>query len=189
MKEIFKDIEGFEGLYQISSMGRVKSLNYKGTGKEKIMKPQKKKNGYYFIGLRKRGSKKYCYHIHRLVGLMFIPNPNNYPCINHKDEQKQNNHIENLEWCTHKYNCNYGTHNEKLSKALKGKKPTQEQIDKMSKAHSIPIIQLTLNDEFVKQWDSARQAGRELNIHSTDITKCCKGKRKTYKGFKWRYVD
>ena len=114
MKEIWKDIEGYEGRYQVSNFGNVKSLNYKHTGEEKIMQSCKDKIGYLHIKLFMNGKPK-MYKVHRLVAQAFIPNPNNYPQVNHKDENKTNNHVSNLEFCTPKYNNNYGTHNEKFN--------------------------------------------------------------------------
>ncbi len=119
-KQIWKDIPGYEGKYQVSNTGRVRSLNYNGTGKTKVMKPSTNKLGYKRINLCKDGKKKK-YSVHRLVALTFIPNPNNYPIINHKDENPSNNYYKNLEWCTYEYNNNYGTKREKLSKAGKGR--------------------------------------------------------------------
>lgn len=105
--EIWKDIPDYEGLYQVSNLGRVKSLNYNHTGKPKILKLHRQ-NGYLSVTLCKNNNPMY-YYVHRLVAKMFIPNPNNYPIINHKDENKMNNFVNNLEWCTHKYNTNYGS--------------------------------------------------------------------------------
>ena len=127
MEEIWKDIKGFEGLYQVSNLGNIKSLdrymcrshNEGLTIKGKIRIPQLVK-GYYQIVLCKDGI-NFQYKVHRLVAEAFILNPNNYPCINHKDENPVNNKVENLEWCTHKYNNNYGHHKEKCSKSMKGK--------------------------------------------------------------------
>ena len=117
MEEIWKDIKKYEGIYQISNLGRVKSLSrqkkhsYNGVAllKEKILKPQKA-NGYYFVRLCKDSISKQ-YLVHRLVASHFLNNPNNYNEINHIDEDKTNNNAINLEWCTHKYNINYGTGN------------------------------------------------------------------------------
>ena len=107
--EIWKDILGYEGLYQVSNYGRVRSLKY---GKEKILKQQINTDGYLHIDLYKNKKRKN-YNVHRLVTIAFLENPNNYPQVNHKDENKQNNHIDNLEWCDYKYNCNYGTRKNK----------------------------------------------------------------------------
>lgn len=113
--EIFKDIKGFEGLYQVSNYGNVKSLerviednNGYYIKKEKILTPTINSSGYYHTILRKDG-KSIGVYIHRLVAEAFIPNPNNYKQVNHKDEDKTNNKVDNLEWCTPKYNANYGT--------------------------------------------------------------------------------
>lgn len=112
--------------------------------------------------------KKKCY-IHRLVAETFISNPNNYPCINHKDENKSNNNVSNLEWCTYNYNNNYGTHNLRAGYS-----------------HKKPILQL-LNGIVIKRWDSTIDAERELNIQSRNIVKVLKGQRKTAGGYMWTY--
>lgn len=121
-------MNGYEGLYQVSNLGRVKRLskpkkNYDINNKEfktimipeKIVKPQLDKNGYYRIGLTENYKRSFCF-VHRLVAQAFILNPDNLPHINHKDEDKSNNNANNLEWCTMKYNCNYGTRNERVAK-------------------------------------------------------------------------
>lgn len=102
MKEVWKDIKGYEGLYQVSNLGNVKSLKF---NKEKILIPLFDKN-YLFIQLWKNGKYKR-YKVHRLVAEAFIPNTNEYSCVNHKDENKQNNCVDNLEWCTNQYNIEY----------------------------------------------------------------------------------
>ena len=116
--EIWKDVVGYEGLYQVSNKGRVKSNNYHKTGEEQLLAITF--TNYYRCSLYK--NKQHCQLVHRLVAEAFLPNPNHYPCVNHKDENPHNNCIENLEWCTAQYNCNYGSHNDNLSKALKGTK-------------------------------------------------------------------
>ena len=119
MQEIWKDINEYEGKYQISNLGRVKSLNYARRKQERILKPGiQKKTGYISVTLLKERKKK-TKTIHRLVAETFIPNPENLHQINHKDENKQNNCVDNLEWCSAKYNSNYGHRNEKISKKLK----------------------------------------------------------------------
>jgi hypothetical protein len=146
MKEIWKDIEGYEGYYSISNYGNVKSLEriIKSKNgvirkrKEMLLKPNIDKDGYYTITLTKNSNPK-TFKIHRLVGTAFIDNPNNFPMINHKDENKQNNYFENLEWCDSKYNNNYGTIRERMSKSHigigKGKKLSDATRTKMSEAH------------------------------------------------------
>ena len=103
MVEIWKDIEGYEGLYEVSSYGRVRNLV-----SGKFIKASKKNDGYCRVCLTKNGCRK-CINIHRLVAQSFLPNPDNLPQVNHKDEDKTNNNVTNLEWCTAKYNINYGT--------------------------------------------------------------------------------
>ena len=122
MKECWKDIKNYEGLYQISNTGKVKSLAriYKNRKcEEKILFPSITPKGYYRLGLCKKGNIKY-YYIHRLVAETFISNPNNLPLVNHKDENKLNNCISNLEWCNNEYNINYGNCNIKryISRAI-----------------------------------------------------------------------
>ena len=103
--EEWRDIQGYEGLYMVSNLGRVKSLNYHRTGKERIMKPSDNGHGYLFVVLCKDGKDKNC-RINRLVAQAFLPNPDNLPEVNHKDENKYNNCVENLEWCDRSYNVN-----------------------------------------------------------------------------------
>ena len=124
MKEIWKDIKGYEGLYQISNYGEVKSLEKKAgfsTRKEKILKQHLDKDGYVKVYLCKNNKVKFL-SVHRLIAEAFIPNPNNFPQINHKDENKQNNKIENLEWCTCKYNINYGTRTKRQKETIKNER-------------------------------------------------------------------
>ena len=165
--EEWKDIKGYEGRYQISSFGRVKSLNYHGEHIERILKPEITPKGYLRIDLRKNG-KKGKYLIHRLVAINFIENPNNYPQVNHKDEDKTNNKVENLEWCNNSYNCNYGTFREKVSKSSKRKRE---------------IICITTG----KKFNSLIEAEKEYNIKYQNISECCRGKRKTAGGYRWKY--
>ena len=106
MEEIWKDVPGYEGLYQVSNIGEVRSLFYRGSKKIQLLKPAQDKKGYLRVTLYK-DKKTHTLQIHRLVGMAFIPNPNNLPCINHKDCNPGNNHVENLEWCDVKYNNQY----------------------------------------------------------------------------------
>ena len=165
MKEIWRNIEGFEN-YQVSNLGNVKSLNYKNSGKEKLMKPMDNGWGYLFVELRKNGEGK-VKTIHRLVAEAFIPNPDNLPCINHKDENKTNNRVDNLEFCTYEYNTNYGTSNERRAKKL-----------------AKPVICIETGIFF----SSAMEAERQTEISNGNIKSCCKGKRKTASGYHWKYA-
>ena len=168
MKEEWKDIKDYEGLYQVSNWGRVKSLNYNGTRKPRLMTPSETKKGYLVVHLRKNGESKTC-RVHRLVAKTFIPNPNNLPQINHLDEDKTNNRVENLEWCTSKDNCNHGTRNERRIKT-----------------QSKPVLQLSLSGDFIREWSSIAECGRN-GFHQGLVCQCCNGKRKTHKGFRFMY--
>lgn len=188
IKEEWRTIEEYPN-YMISNKGRVKSLKY---GKERIMKQGKHKDNYCYIMLYKEGKGKK-YLVHRLVTQAFISNPQNLPCVNHKDENPQNNHISNLEWCSYTYNINYGTRNEKVGKALsiahKGRKLTQEHITNHSSSVRISIVQYDLDNKLIGIWESVKQASEILGIDRSNITKCCKGKYKTCNGYKWKYLQ
>ena len=166
MKEIWKDIKGYEGLYQISNFGYIKSLHYSGGTKQKIMKFGKDKDGYLQIILTKNKKHK-VYKVHRLVAQTFIPNPDNLPQINHRDENKQNNNVNNLEWCSNKYNSNYGTKNDWNKKK---------------------VAQYDLNGNFIKQYRSIIEASKEINKNHSHISQCCHHQRKSSYGFKWEFI-
>lgn len=168
--EIWKDIVGYEGLYQVSNLGRVKSINRQGT-KGVILKIIKGKNGYYYVPIRKNKKQKNAL-VNRLVAEAFIPNPYNKPQVNHKDENKGNNCSYNLEFCDHKYNCNYGTRNKKISSSL-----------------STRINQYDLEGNFMKEYLGAMCIQRELGISNSSVIQCCKGKYKTAGGYIWKYKE
>ena len=186
MEEVWKNIAGFEGIYQVSNMGRVRSVDryvecvdscrhYKG----RIMRLNKRKNGYLDICLR-RQEINIRPLIHRLVAEAFIPNPNNLPCVNHKDENKENNCVENLEWCTQEYNNSYGEGHKQRSK-----NSIKYAIQKQSK----PVLQYSLNGEYIAEYYSAMEAGRKNNCRQGGISECCNGKQKTAYGYIWRYKE
>ena len=178
MKEIWKPVRNYEGLYEVSNMGRVKSLERTvriGRGyrivPEKILKAEKNNHGYLQLHLYREGKRKLC-RIHRLVAIAFLENHNNLPEVNHKDENKQNNCVENLEWCSRSYN---NTYNDKAKKAGK----------KISK----PVYSIDKESGLITYWESAKVAGRILGIDSSHITRCCKGKIKSIGGFYWHYAS
>ena len=166
----------FEGSYEVSDAGEVRSVNYLHTGKKKVLKPGVRKNGYLYVNLCKNGVVKK-YTIHRLVALAFIPNPLNLPQVNHLNEDKTDNRSENLEWCDSKYNSNFGTRIKRIAeKNTNGKK-------------SKSIVQLTKEGDFVRKWPSMREIQRELKFYIGAISQCCTGKYKSSYGFKWLFEE
>ena len=177
MEEIFKDIEGYEQLYQISNLGRVKSLGNGGSNsKEKVLKPAKLKNNYLQVVLSKQGKLKH-HLVHRLVAQAFLDNPNNLPEVNHRDEDKTNNCIENLEWCDTKYNINYGTRNKRVCEK-----------NKISQKNDINKSKQVLCVETGKIYPSTRDVARQLGFSQGNISNVCNGIRKTAYKFHWCYV-
>lgn len=171
--EQWKPIVGYEGLYEVSSLGRIKSLNYHRAGKEKILKPEKERNGYLRVGLWKNGKQK-MFYVHRLVGEAFIPNPEKLPEINHKNENKANNAVENIEWCDRRYNINFGTRTERTSKAIEA-----------SRFSDFRTIEL--------RFASANEAGRN-GYNQGGVAACCRecfnreGNNK-YRNLFWRFAS
>ena len=199
-KEIWKEIKGYEGRYQISSLGRVKSLNYNKTGKEDILSPGNIR-GYLHVRLSKEGKSK-PFQVHRLVALHFIPNPNNYPEVNHKDENKQNNTVDNLEWCDRKYNCNYGTRTQRSSESRKGCTHTENSKRKISQNHAdfsgsknprARKVQCITTEEI---FNCIQEGADYYHINRNCISACCVGRQKTGgkhpvtgEKLKWKYID
>lgn len=178
MIEVWKDVAGYEGLYQVSNRGNVKSLDrvseHRISGKITLKgKPVAKSfNGnYYFVNLTKDGKTKRPM-IHRLVAVAFLPNPDNSPCINHKDENKLNNAVENLEWCNHKYNSNYGTC-----------------IDRSREKKEKEVLQYDLAGNYIRTWKSVAEAERIGGYDHRGISRCATGKRNKAYGYIWRYKE
>lgn len=168
--EVWRPIKGFEGRYEVSNLGKVRSLNYKRTGKIKEMSLVPDGREYLQVALSKDGS-PVKYRVNRLVALAFIPNPNELPQVNHIDEDKTNNHVTNLEWCSAKYNTNHGTRTARCSDAL-------------SKA--VEAFDLE-SGSVIHRFKSTREAGR-AGFSSGNISSCCNQVRKSHKGLGWRYV-
>ena len=174
MQEIWKDIAGYENLYQVSNLGRVKSLGNDRTRKEKILKPIKNRNGYLKVYLSKKGKQK-AYYIHRLVAQAFVQNDSLFNTdINHKDENPLNNNAENLEWCDRQHNINFGTRNERAAKS---------NTNNPKRCKKVKCIETGLI------YPSSREIQRQLGFFSSSITKCCKEKLKTVGGLHWKYAD
>lgn len=167
--EEWKDIIGYKGLYQISNLGRVKNRN------GKLLKGYTNNKGYQMVHLRTKETNK-LYSIHRLVATHFIPNPDNLPQVNHKDENKMNNSIKNLEWCDSKYNVNYGTGNKRRSKT------------KHNNTYNTKPVRCI---ELKKTYPSVREAERKTGIDNSQISAVCNHKKnyKTAGGYHWRYVE
>jgi len=175
-EEIWKDIKGYEGLYQVSNMGRVKSLERtvirkngrKFTVRERILKPFPNHKGYLQVSLCDSRGKEKTVKVHRLVCEAFYKNPENKPCVNHIDEDKTNNAASNLEWCTYKENNNYGTRTARTSKT---------------------VGQYTLDGKLIKIWRSTMEIQRLLGFAFQNVSAAARGKRKTAYGYVWKYVE
>lgn len=177
--EIWKDIVWYEWKYQVSNMGNVRSLNYK---KLNIIKNLKQKNiNWYMCFWLYKNSKKH-YLAHRLVALSFISNPNNKKEVNHKNWIKNDNRVENLEWCTHSENIQHSF------KVLWHKSPTFWKFWK-DNPNSRKINQYTLDWEFIKTWYSINDAERQLNISHSEISKCCRWIILKTGWYKWEYFN
>lgn len=189
MGETWKDINGYEGLYQVSNLGRVRSLDKYVKSKNNSLKFCKgvvlknslyKKSGYFYVGLHKNGSfvKK---TVHRLVAEAFIKNPYNLPCVNHINEVKTDNRVENLEWCTYLYNMLYSNVLDKANKNKPWIKATKESIKVCSK----PVIQYTKDGKVISEYKSAVEAERTTGIKN--ISTVCNGRRLQAGGYIWKY--
>lgn len=188
--EEWKDIPGYEGRYQASTYGRIKSLQrYIPTNKhwvkEKILTPRKSGKDYrlqvalYIDGVQKQ------YYVSRLIAETFIPNPYNYPEVNHKDEDYTNNTINNLEWCNSSYNSNYGNRTYKIMQANIINGTYQQNRRRLNK----PIAQYTINEELIGIYESALQAAQYNHCSNQMIGRCANGKVKTYHGYIWRFYE
>ena len=202
--EEWRDIEGYEGIYQVSNEGRVKSLNFHRQGYVRILTLNTNAKGYKRVGLSNGNGIITLHLVHRLVAKAFILNPNNYPIINHKDENPANNKVENLEWCGYQYNNTYNNRHlkcaSKISESRQGFKESEETKKKISnalKGRKSPtkgnpsekrkkIVQMS-GDTIVKVWNYARET-ENFGFNSGHVIDCCKNKRLTHKGFIWRYV-
>ncbi len=175
MEEIWKDVVGYEGLYQVSNTGKVRSLNYRAV-KNRVheLTPKTNNSGRLWVELFKDGIARQ-HLIHRIVGNAFIPNPYKFEEINHKDENPKNNNVDNLEWCTREYNVRY--YNERH--------PSGNRNGKLKK---LAINQISGDGTIIRQWNNAREVFVQTGMSASSITDCCRGKRKTAYGFRWQYA-
>lgn len=164
-KEIWRDVQGYKGLYQVSNLGRIKSLYRNGL----VLRGSVNNSGYRIVMLYKGGKHKN-FLIHRLVAQTFIPNPEHLLQVNHKDENKSNNSVNNLEWCTNRYNNLY--HDKAKRTGIKEGKP---------------VAQYTLSGKLIKVWRSSHEA-EKAGYHARHIGECCSGKIKTHQGYIWRFA-
>lgn len=176
MTESWCDIEGYEGCYQISNLGRVRSVDRTVKGnkcifafKGKILSPKTHRAGYLVVCLCKNRKQK-MYYIHRLVAEAFIPNPDSLPQVNHKDENKTNNRLDNLEWCSAKYNTNYATANERRIKTLKQNPNFLKNVEKSKIRNCKKIKCIETNEIF----NSTKELSNILSVNIQRIRHCCR---------------
>lgn len=190
MVEEWRDIKDYEGLYQVSNTGKIKSL-YRDTGKILTGEIIQKGKGYLRVELTQNKKVKR-FLVHRLVAQAFIPNPENKPEVNHIDGNTLNNNASNLEWCTHRENINHAWEtglNENQREKLRNMNPLKARKYEFAEKRKKPIIQMDLDNNFIREFNSAQEATKYYGIKDLykHISACCVGRRKTAYGYKWRY--
>lgn len=187
MSEVWKDIEGYEGKYQVSNLGRVRSLprthdiirekngSFIYHRKEKMLAPRIDRYGYQHVNLYDNEQHMKRHPVHRLVAKAFIPNPEHLPTVNHKDENKQNNRADNLEWMSISENNNYGTRGQRIGMANARKRKA--------------VVQLNMDGREVNRFVSLNEASRVTGISLGSIGKCANGENHSAGGYRWRYAE
>lgn len=178
--EEWRDVIGYEGLYQVSNKGNVKNLNWRAIGRERLLSPLENVDGYWTVDLYKNGECRRK-RVHRLVAEAFIDNPNGLPVINHKDENKHNNAVENLEWCSVRYNTIYG----KSLNNMLDSRTTRGSSNRRRK-----VVGTSLKDGSVIEFDSVSDANRFFTGISmgANVGACARGLRKSCYGYVWNYA-
>ena len=182
--EEWRNVVGYEGRYVVSNLGRVAAYSAPYLCGDRICrrKPQlikpRKGSDYYSVVLSDGEKHRKSFVVHRLVASAFLPNQDNLPYINHKDENPENNKVDNLEWCTQSYNCNYGGHNARMAKTIH---ETAYQRKK--------VVQLTIENIFIAQYVSIVEASKASGICQGSISLCCRGLRSQGGGYKWMYLE
>lgn len=189
-EEIWKDFPGWEGLYQVSTCGNVISLNYKRSGKEKLLRPRLTTYGYLFVTLIHKGRQENWF-VHRMVGITFIPRVDGKEFIDHIDGNPLNNHVENLRWCTRKENQNNPVTKARMRIANAGRVFTKETLEKrgrsISKGKKEPVLQYTTDGQFIREWPSIEEASEGTGICRMTISHACRGRVKNPIAFRWKY--
>lgn len=182
--ETWRDVKGFEKLYEVSDLGRVRSKR-----QNKIMSASRRGRGYWGVSFYVNGKQKAKF-IHRLVAEAFIDNSKNLPCVNHKDENKNNNKACNLEWCSYSYNNKYGSRMARITSKLQGRKASSETRQKMSLSHrgqacnKRAVVCLETKEVF----SSAQEASLRYGLNKGAVGEVCRGKNKSARGLHWEYL-
>lgn len=187
--EIWKDVKDYKWLYEVSNLGKVKSMNYNHTWKEQVLKSWMSIHWYEIVSLCTKGKSKTC-TVHRLVWIEFIPNPENKPQINHINWRKTDNRVENLEWVTRSENVKHA-YTTWLKKSTDNNvfvtnNPNKWRFWKNSK-HSRIVYQYSIDLKFIKKWESIMDIQRELWMFNQNIIACCRWRAKTAWWYKWSY--
>ncbi len=192
-EEIWRDIPGYGGRYQVSTFGNVKSMNYANLNRPQVLKPSKTTRGYSFVNLYANGVKR-PWFVHVLVATAFLHRPDGKREVDHIDGDPQNNDVHNLRWVTHRENLNNPISLERFRRGSTGKVHSKETREKMSISRmglaAVPIYQISLDDgRIIREFDGATAAERALGISSRGIYKCLRGKTRQCGGYKWSYKD
>lgn len=187
MKEVWKDVAGYDGMYKVSNLGNVMSYNLYAHKEPRLLKARKHPLGYRQVVLSKNGKVEQPL-IHRLVAEAFIENPNGYEFVNHKDEDKANNKAENLEWCTKSYNATYSLNLHPERAEIYGSFFNGKGYRGKPFRHKEKVLQYDKNGNFIAEYRSVVEANKITGIKNCAIIACCTGKQKTAFGYIWKFA-